>query len=162
MTAQADWQSSWTRSSFHFTCCHHWRPFLSEISCTNRRSPKYWFKIKEKASNTAAAPSLFRKMQLGCWGTLANRRCFCTGAVGAAHVLWALLLPLPQVGSLHSCPPQQQLDLQLEQIRAARSFLWVGWGPSQHSEVPIRSSACSAGRGRCDPLADCLEQSLCL
>lgn len=85
---------------------------------------------KRKISNPAAAPSLLWKTQLGCWLILASRSFLCIGAERAVLVLRALLSllaqSLSQKEALHFWIPQQQLDLQLEQISIACSFLWFG------------------------------------
>lgn len=88
---------------------------------------------KRKMSNPAAAPSLLWEMQLGCCLILASRTSLCVGAERAVPVLRALLLllarRLSQKEALHLLTLQQQLDLQLEQISVACSFLWFGLGP---------------------------------
>lgn len=33
-----DWQGSWTRGRFHFTCCHSWIPSLSKVNKTKKCS----------------------------------------------------------------------------------------------------------------------------
>lgn len=90
---------------------------------------------KRKMSNPAAAPSLLWKTQLGCWLILASRSFLCIGAETAVLVLRALLSLLAQSLSQKEAPhfwiPQQQLDLQLEQISIACSFLWFGLGSSE-------------------------------
>lgn len=205
-----DWQGSWTRGRFHFTCCHSWIPSLSKVNKTKKCSviealllrPR-WHSFRGRIPGSAwrvvlgdtqkETPlnvmwndcfdllilkcHLFPLLKQSCVKTkrkwqiqqelfscseghsLAGRG---LGELSLCYVPFCHSSHLrlsPQKEALHFWALQQQLNLQLEQIRIACRFLWFGLGSNQsfmEDECP-----CSAGESRWDPLVCCLQCPCC-
>lgn len=133
--ARAGWRSTRTRSSFHFSCCHHWRS-LSKISSANMFSKMLvQNKVgKKKKKKGKILQQLLPRSERATW--LLDYFLEVFFALGLWKLPCTLSLCCSHRGQhVHSWPPCQQLDLQLKLIRIACSFSHLGWGCSKQLEA---------------------------